>query len=407
MSSCSIFEKHFSRRVIETHRPGKGKGLGQDSESVGLHWGFPFPESFPTEDLAEAARQALREDGQWACQYGGGEKTRLLTDLIRGRLKDRGLRMEGRDLVVTNGASQALDMVGSVFLDPGDLVLVEAPTFLGALYTLGSHLVQYMSVDMGPDGPGLDQLEADLAGRRAEGRELPKLMYTIPNFHNPTGVTAPVESRQRLLDLARAYDFLVVEDDAYGELYFAEQPPSTVQELDSEGRVIYVGTLSKIIAPGIRIGWTLAPTAASEQLARLKGDGATNPFMQSTVAQYWDSGDLDRRVRWLRDQYRERWQALDGALSEHMPDGISWSRPGGGFFVWVTLPEGYSAKRVAQEAGRRGVTVLPGDPFFPPNSVRPALRLSFSFCPPEELRRGVKILSGVLSDLASGAQIQV
>ncbi len=390
-------ENLYSERVVKTWREKPRDGI-RDDTSIGLHWGLPFSDSFPLDDLARAAGEALALDGAWACQYGGGEKTRLLSRLISDRLAGRGLRLDERELLVTNGAAQAIDLLASAFLDPGDLVVVEAPTFMGALGLFRAHQAVFLPIEVDDQGMRVDLLQEDLLRRREDGRKLPKLAYVIPNFHNPTGVSMTPARRAALVNVAEEFNMVVVEDDAYGDLYFQDPPPRPVQALDAGGRVVYVGTLSKIIAPGIRIGWTLSCSAIADRINYVKGDGVTNPVIQSVVAQYWERGDLEARVVELRRAYRQRWETMETTLRRYMPDGVTWSQPGGGFFAWLSLPESAPAREVTKRAREQGVIVLPGDIFYPPGSEKPALRLSFSFSPARELSRGIRILADVVGE---------
>ncbi len=394
----SLFENLLSRRCGYAGPISRGDGVGR-SRAVGLHYGFPFPGSFPLAELARGAADALECDGEWACQYGGGALSRRLSELVLAHLEGRGLHTAGRSLLITNGAAQALDLIGATLIDPGDPVAVEAPTFMGALSCFSTFGPEFIPLPLDAQGLQVEALQERLQARRTAGLALPKLVYVIPSFHNPTGATMPDDRRARLLDLAQNYGFAIVEDDAYGDLHFGQPPPATLQSRDPDGHVVYVGTLSKVIAPGVRLGWVLARPELVARLEQLKGDGDTNPLVQSLVASYWAQGSLERRIRMLRDAYRQRWLAMEAALRKHLPPDITYTRAEGGFFSWVSLPAGTDDGEVAARALARGVRVLPGHIFFPPGAADPGLRLSFSFEAAAELEQGVARLGSVLSEL--------
>ncbi len=363
--------------------------------AVPLNYGFPFPESFPNKDLTSALAQAFESEPGRVLQYGSGEVAGSLTGFLVKRAAVRGMAVTEDQVVITSGSSQAIDMICRIFLDRGDVIMMEAPTFMGALRTFRNFTVSCVGFPMDEQGLQTAALEDDLARRKRNGLPLPKFFYTIPNFQNPMGVTMSLDRRRELLRLAREYGFLLVEDDAYGELRFQGEDVPTLQELDTEGCVLHVGTFSKVIGPGVRMAWVFAPKAIAAQLERVKA-GSTNGLAQSAVAQYCNTVDFDQRVAWLRDEYRSRRDAMLQALQDYMPEGVTWTRPDGGFFIWAELPERLNAHELLAEAAQKGVAYLGGEMFFPDGSGSNCIRLSFSYADGPELRRGIEVLSHVV-----------
>lgn len=290
------FTHLFSETVRETmDEAGYGSWRSvSDPAAVSLSFGFPFPGSFPNEELVEAAEAVFAAEGDVALQYTGGEYASGLSEFVADRARDRGIDCDDREVLLTNGSPHAIDVACRAFLDPDDLVVVETPTFMGALSLFRNYGVDVEGVGMDSAGLDVDALAADLEVREAEARPLPKLVYTIPTFHNPAGTTLPEGRRERLLDLASAYDFVVLEDDAYGELRYEGDDVPPLAALDDDGRVVRVSTFSKTIAPGVRTGWLVAREELVEQMRRLD-PGGTNTFTRSVVGRYCAEGRRERR----------------------------------------------------------------------------------------------------------------
>lgn len=362
-------------------------------DAVPLTYGFPYPESFPTAELLSAAETVLDEEAADVLQYGGGEYAERLHDGILAREGQRGVDAARDELLVTNGATHALDAISATFLDPGDEVLVESPTFVWSLAVLDNHGADLTGVELDENGLDPDALAATLEAREAAGHPTPKLLYTIPSFQNPTGATLTRERRERVLELAEAYDFLILADDAYGELRFAGESPPPLASMDDSGRVIRVGTVSKTIAPGVRTGWIVAHEALIEQIDRMAA-GGTNTFTQSVLGRYFDAGHYEPTLKRLLEGYETRRDAMIDALERYLPPGSSWTEPDGGFFLWVTLPEGVDTEAMLPAAVEEGVTYLPGQRFFVEDGKGTrSMRLSFSYASPEKLDEGVAALA--------------
>lgn len=361
-------------------------------ETVLLTFGFPFPDSFPNETLVAAAETLFEAAPHEALQYGGGDAADALAGIVAERSRDRGLQCTAAEVRLTNGATDALDLACRTFLDPGDVAVVEAPTFTWSLATVRSHGVETVGIEMDEDGLDVDALRAELDRRRRAGLALPKLVYTIPTFQNPTGVTLVRERRERLLDLAAAYDFVILEDDAYGELRFEGEDVPPLRALDDAGRVVHLGTFSKTIAPGVRTGWAIADADLVERMGRLHTGGPT-AFMSGLLATYCREGYLEAAVPELRAAYRDRRDHLLACLDRAMPGRVEWTEPEGGFFVWVELPETVDTAEMLPDAVEAGVAYIPGPMFYTDGGGEHCLRLSFSRAPPPAIERGVEALA--------------
>ncbi len=365
---------------------------------LSLLGGFPDPLSLPREDILESARLALEQDGVWALEYGATRGYELLVEQLLIKLRrDHGITAQPEQVLVTAGASQALGLLVDALCDPGDVVLSEQPTWMGAVRIFRAAGVEVRPVPVGAEGIELDALVETLEGLTAEGRR-PKFLYLIPTFQNPMGVTMPLAARRRLLDLAYEHRLLVIEDDAYFDLRYEGERVPPLRALDGREHVAYLGTFSKIMAAGMRVGWIVAEPSLIAAAAGVKPEGGTSPFAAAVVAQFCASGALLEHVAELREIYRERRDAMLRALSETMPEGAAWTRPAGGFFVWLTLPPGVSAARVAERARERGVDVMPGSACFFHSSGDDTIRLCYSFVTTEQISEGIARLAGVIRE---------
>lgn len=360
--------------------------------AVSLSYGFPDPDLFPESALVESVEAVLAEEGDAALQYGGGEYRESLHSFLVEQERDRGIDFDSHDLLVTNGATHAIETVCRAFLDRGDTVVVEEPTFMGALGVFWNYGVDTVSVPVDEDGMAVDQLEAVLDDRQERGAESPTLAYTIPDFHNPTGTTLSRERRERLLELAEEFEFGILEDGAYSDLWLDERPPPPLAALTETERVIRVGSFAKTLAPGVRLGWLTAPSRI-RQAARTVAAGGTNTFTESVVGHYCESGQLTEALPTLRQAYREKRTHMLEQLNEKMPGDVTWTEPAGGFFVWVTLPDGVDAREMLEDAAETGVTYLPGSLFYPQAGGTDELRLSFTYVKQDEITAGIAALA--------------
>jgi 2-aminoadipate transaminase len=367
--------------------------------TISFIYGLPDPATFPAEDLRRAADRVLRERPALALQYGPEQGYGPLIDHLRAQIaREEGFPVERPQIMLTAGSSQILDHLCVLFSRPGDIVLVEAPTYHETLQLFRDHGLRPMQIPTDEDGLLVEALAERLAALARCG-ERARFLYVIPNFQNPSGITLAAGRRRPLLDLAERYDLLVVEDDVYRELAYEGQVPPSLFQIDGGQRVLRIGSFSKILAPGVRLGWLLGPEGL---LARLIGSGlrcmggGANPLMAHILAEYCRQGHLESHIDRLRRVYRERRDAMLAALETHLPPGATWTRPGGGFFIWLTLPEPLRAAEVAARAREARLLIPVGDPFFAERPTGQYLRLAFSYVTPEKIREGVEILGQVM-----------
>lgn len=363
--------------------------------------GQPAVELYPLDALARAFERAIREDGPTVLPYGQAEGVAALREVIAQRLARRGLHVGPEDVLVTSGSMQGLHLVGRLFLDHHDLILTEAPTFMGALSTWEQQQPRYLSVPVDSDGIVLDALEEALS----RAPQPPRFVYLMPTFQNPSGVTLSLERRQRLIEMAEQHDLLILEDDPYGEFWFDEHaariPPLRALPGAAE-RVLYLGTFSKILAPGLRLAYIVATPRLVAALARAKRgvDYHTDAVLQQAVVHLVRDQDFDfeAHVARARAEYGARRDAMLDALETTFADRATWTRPEGGFFLWLELPRGLEGALVAQRAVAEGVTVMPGPIFFPNgDGGRHAIRLGFSNATPERIHAGIERLARGMS----------
>jgi 2-aminoadipate transaminase len=352
-------------------------------------------------EVADAAARVLAEHGSQALQYGTTEGYRPLREMLAHNMARYGLNITADNILITSGSQQALDLLGKVFINPGDRILVEAPTYLGALQAWNSYGAEYVPVTTDEDGMDTASLEAAL-------RSGPKFIYALPNFQNPTGVTLSLERRTRLVELADHYGVPIVEDDPYGQLRYEGEHLTPLAVLDGRrshvdghcysGNVIYLSTLSKTLAPGLRLGWVVAAPEVITRLAQAKQgtDLHTATFTQMVAYEVARDGFLDRHIRLIRSVYSERRDVMLAALEAEFPEGVRWTRPQGGLFLWVTLPSQLDAAALLKEALAQKVAFVPGAPFFPNGGGHNTFRLNFSNATPERIREGIARLGGVL-----------
>ncbi|WP_197329583.1 aminotransferase-like domain-containing protein [Ralstonia syzygii] len=363
--------------------------------------GFPDAALFDVEGLKAAADIALATDAARALQYGATEGFEPLREAIVSLMQTRGATVANTDILVTTGSQQGLDLLGKVLIGEGDTVLTEAPTFLAAIQAFKLYGAKVAGVPTDEDGLDLDALERTLAAGR------PKFLYVIPNFGNPSGALMSLERRRRLLEMAVRHNLLIVEDDPYGELYFDAPPPPSLFALSeqtdgAQGRVIYLGSLSKVVAPGLRVGWMIAPPAVLSNAVMVKqfADAHTSTFAQATAAAYLRSQRMETVLPRTRAAYAERAHAMADGLRALLPEAeLTFSRPRGGMFLWGRLP-GRNAADVAKIAIERGVAFVPGAAFYPVDPDRSTLRLSYATSSLAQVEEGVRKLAGAIGELA-------
>jgi 2-aminoadipate transaminase len=369
-------------------------------EIVSLAGGMPFTAALPFDVVGDVVEEVLGKEGATALQYGGGQGDPRLRDVLVELMRREGIHASAGDVVVTAGSQQALDLLGRMFCDPGDVIVAEGPSYVGALSAFSQYQVEVRHVLLDDDGLDPDELEATLGQLAREGRRA-KFLYTVPNFHNPAGVTLAEERRDRVIEIAARHDLLVLEDNPYGLLGFEGNPPDALRAREADN-VVYLGTISKTFCPGLRIGWALAPPALRERLILVKeaADLCSSNFAQAVAYRYFAEYPWQETLKELRDVYRERRDAMLESLAEHFPpeSGLTWTRPSGGFYVWVKLPDGLDARAMLAKAISARVAYVPGGSFYADGQGDSNLRLSYCFPPPERIREGVRRLAGVVTE---------
>ena len=365
-------------------------------EVVSLAGGMPFVQALNMEMMAATVSKLLMERGAIALQYGSGQGDVMLREQILDVMAEVKVTAHPDDIIVTTGSQMALDLVTRVFCDPGDVVLVEAPSYVGALGVFRAYECDVIHVAMDDEGLNPDALSEAIAKLGAEGRTA-KMIYTIPSFHNPAGLTQSQERRTRILQIAKSAGILLLEDDPYGLLGFEGEPPAAIRAQDDEG-VIYLGSFSKTIASGLRVGWAVAPHGVREKLVLAAESAVLCPsnYSQLTISEYLATQPWREQIKIFRDLYRERRDALLDSLDQLMPAGTTWTKPAGGFYSWVTLPDGLDATAMLPRAVQQLVAYVPGTGFYIDGQGRQNMRLSYCYPEPERIREGVRRLAGVI-----------
>jgi 2-aminoadipate transaminase len=375
--------------------------LTEQPDIISFGGGMPAPDVFPTEEFLEACQRVLRENGPQALQYGPTEGFLPLREMITRHTSRYGIEVTPDNILITSGSQQALDLLGKILINRGDRILVESPTYLGALQAWAPYGAEYVTVPMDENGMVTEALEEAL-------RSGPKFIYVLPNFQNPTGVTLSMDRRLKLIELADRYGVPIIEDDPYGQLrYEGEHLPSVVV-LDSQarnsgdkcygGNVIYLSTFSKTLAPGIRLAWVVAPPQVIRKLTQAKqgADLHTATFNQLVAYEVARGGFLDQHIQLIRKVYRERRDVMLGAMDAYFPPGVDWTHPLGGLFLWGTLPENLDAADALKSALEQKVAFVPGAPFHPIGGGHNTMRINFSNASNEKIMEGIARLGRVL-----------
>ena len=365
-------------------------------EVVSLAGGMPFVQALDMEMMAQTVSKLLMERGAVALQYGSGQGDVVLREQILDVMAEVKVTAHPDDIIVTTGSQMALDLVTRVFCNPGDVVLVEAPSYVGALGVFRAYECDVVHVPMDEEGLNPAALSEAITRVRGEGKTV-KMIYTIPSFHNPAGITQLQVRRAEILSIAKSAGILLLEDDPYGLLGFEGEPPAAIRSLDEEG-VIYLGSFSKTIASGLRVGWAVAPHGVREKLVLAAESAVLCPsnYSQLTISQYLATQPWREQIKVYQELYRERRDALLDSLEQLMPAGTTWTKPAGGFYSWVTLPEGLDSKAMLPRAVQQLVAYGPGTGFYVNGDGRSNMRLSYCYPDPERIREGVRRLASVI-----------
>lgn len=362
---------------------------------IALAGGLPNTKPIGFDAVIEATREAMEKEGGSALQYGPSEGHRGLKRHIITLMAEEGVTVDYDDFIFTQGSQQALDLVARTFIDPGDTIIVEAPSYVGALQATSGYQPDYLMVPMDDDGLMTDELAKVLKKR---GPGCAKFIYVVPNFHNPAGITMSAERRRGLLDLAREYELLLIEDNPYGRLrYEGEHIPSLRSE---EPNVVYLGTFSKIFAPGMRIGWVIAPHPILDKIiiGKQAADLCSSNFAQMVLEHYFEHNLWQKNIDQLKDVYRSRRDAMFLALEEFFPEGTTWTRPQGGFFIWATLPAYLDTGEMLAEAIENKVSFVPGSAFYADDTGANHMRLAFCYEDEERIHEAIKRLGKVVKN---------
>lgn len=369
--------------------------LTADPSIISFAGGLPAPEMFPVEAWKAASNKVMDEKGRQALQYGPTDGYLPLREHIVKRMAKVGVTCTPSDLLVLSGSQQGLDFMAKAFIDPGDCIIVESPTYLGALNAFKAYEPKFLEVELDDQGMNMEQLEKHL-----KENDNVKFIYAISDFQNPSGKTWTMERRKKLIELANKYDVAILEDNPYGELRFEGEIQPSLQSLDTENRVVFMGTFSKIFSPGIRIGWFCAPPEIMDRLNKIKqgADLQSSTILQMELAQFLDDNDIEEHIKKIIDLYGKRKNIMIDAMTKYFPEGVTFTNPEGGLFLWVELPEYMNGRELGMKAIEKKVAFVPGGAFFADNVRENCFRCNYSCMPEDKIEEGVKRLAEVIKE---------
>jgi len=366
-------------------------------EVVSLAGGMPFVPALPKERMIESFNTLMADRSNLALQYSGGQGDPILREHIREIMGLEGIKSNVDDIVITTGSQHGLDLVSSLFLDPGDVVLAEGPSYVGALGVFRARQAHIEHVYTDLEGISPEALTSTIERVQAAGKKI-KFLYLVPNFANPSGVTLSANRRAKVLEICRKHHILVLEDNVYGLLYFEDRAPDALRSLDEDG-VIYLGSFSKILVPGFRVGYVLAPPSIREKLVLANESAVLCPsaFSQMMISEYLSNNDWKAQIEVFRGEYKQRRDAAQDAMKEFLPD-LTTTKPGGGFYLWVDLPKNINSKTMLPRAVENLVAYTPGTAFYGNGTGQEYLRISYSYPTPENIRVGVERLAKTINE---------
>ena len=370
--------------------------LTADPSIISFAGGLPAAELFPIDKWIEASNKVMKNNGAAALQYGPTDGYARLREHCVTRMEKVGCKdVKPEDIQILSGSQQGLDFVPRIFIDPGDYIIVESPTYLGALNAFKAYEPKFLQVALDEDGMILEDLEEKL-----KNHDNVKFIYVISDFQNPSGTTWTLERRKGLIELANKYDIMILEDNPYGELRFEGEVQPSLRSLDTEDRVIFMGTFSKIFSPGIRVGWFNAAPKVLEKFNLVKqgADLQTSTTTQMILSQFLDDNDLEAHIDQIIKVYGKRKNVMVDAMKKYFPEEVTFTNPEGGLFLWVTLPEGLNARDIAVKAIEQKVAFVPGGAFYPESPEENHFRLNYSCMPEDKIEEGIKRLGDVLKD---------
>jgi len=374
--------------------------LTQIPGMISFAGGLPSPKAFPVDIIHQCIDETFNNNSEKALQYGTTEGVTKLRRVLAERMrKKRNIDCELHDIIITSGAQQALSLAAITFLDPGDTYITSVPAYLGAVQAFHAFEANCESIPMDEEGIDTDSLRRNLERLRRTGI-YPKFFYSVPTFQNPSGETMSLNHRKELLDIASEYDFLIIEDDPYGDLIFEGEQIPPIKSLDKRGRVIYLSTFSKILAPGFRLGWVIASKEILDKLilAKQATDLCTNVFSQYVAYEYVNRGFLDEQVNKISIMYKHKRDVMLDSLQKYFPKQVTWTVPKGGMFIWISLPKTIDTRLMFQKALSKKVAYVVGEAFFPEGGNYHSMRLNFSYSEDDIIQEGIKRLADVINE---------
>jgi 2-aminoadipate transaminase len=373
--------------------------LTNDPEIISFAGGLPAPETFPVEDLQVCVKDVLQNEAKSALQYGATEGDTRLRELIVKDYRKQGFDITVDNVMITTASQQGLDLISKIFINRGDKLICGLPSYLGGLSAFNAYGANPVGIKFDEHGMRADKLEETLQGMEKNG-EKPKFIYVIPDFQNPAGVTMPEARRKEVIEIARKHNILIVEDSPYKELRFEGKPQKTLYALDNTGQVITMGTFSKIFVPGFRLGWIVAHEDVIDQLVKAKQatDLCTSPFVQKIAVKYIEKGFYEKNLKKTIENYRQKKEVMMDSFNKYMPEGVSWTNPEGGLFLFLTLPEGMDSEKLFLKAIEKKVAFVIGHVFHCDGSGKNTMRINFSYATKEQNVEGVKRLASVIKE---------
>ena len=360
--------------------------------------GLPAPELFPTSQLQQATDRVYQTSAESALQYSNSNGFLRLREILAQRMARRGVSCDADNIAITTGSQQSIDLISKMFINRGDTILVEKPTYMSALDVFNTYGANIVGVEMDDEGLRMDALEQALKNHPEA-----KFLYTVPTFQNPTGRTLPVDRRQRMVELARQYDIVIIEDDPYGQLRFAGDPVPAVKSFDSDGRVFYLSTFSKTLTPGLRTGWVVADPAFIKHFTVIKqsADLHTDNVAQQVIAEFLADFNIDEHIAKIRQVYRQREQLMIEQIQKHFPTGVKYTNPDGGLFIWVEIPGNINTQDLFDQCIKNNVAFVPGEPFYPGEPESGTFRLNFSNMSEEKIKDGIQRLGKAITEFTN------
>jgi len=400
-----IFEGLYAERakLMKTSEIREFFKLIEQPEMISFAGGFPSADFFPMEKVGAVLQSVIEQEGKFALQYGPTEGNLELRTYLAAKMTREGIPASPENILITSGSQQGLDLLSMVFLNPGDVVVVEEPGYVGGLGAIRNYEGERLSIPMDEHGLRTDLLASALCKLSIEGR-LPKFAYLVPNFQNPTGISLSLERRREMLKLAEEYNFALIEDNPYGEIRFEGEPLPSIKTMDTEGRVVYLGSFSKTFIPGIRVGWLVADEPLIQKLACAKQatDLCSNSLGQRIACRFATGGYIDEHVSSLITLYKEKRDLMLSCMEDHFPKAVSWTQPRGGFFIWLTLPEEMNTRKILMKAIERRVAFVDGAGFFVNGNGKNMARFAFSEASADKIGRGIAVLGKLLHEELAG-----